>query len=141
MILLRCLPLVVCAAGFLPLAGRADADVATLTPIRREMLAEYPYTPEGTPIANLPTSLHSNAPALPTVAVTDADAVQMDRYVVLESRDAVWPHAIPPASAPAAAPRTVASKLGIGIHKVQVGKVELFATTVFYVPILVGFAW
>jgi hypothetical protein len=132
---------VIFAAGFLPLAGRADADPATLSPIRREMLAEYRYTPEGTPLAKLPTSLHSDAPAFPVAAGTDADVLQMDRYEVLESRDAVWPHETPAAPAAPGPPATVASKLGIGIHRVQVGKVELFATTVFYIPVLVGFAW
>lgn len=136
----RRLTLVICAAGFPLWASGADADPAALTPMRREMLAEYRYTPTGTPLQELPTSLHSNAPALPA-AEAAPEVVQMDRYEVLESRDAVWPHVIPPAAAAPEAPRTVASKLGIGVHRVQVGKVELFATTVFYVPILVGFAW
>jgi hypothetical protein len=132
----RLLFVVLGAAG---LVARADADPGVLSPIRREMLAEYRYAPKGTPPAELPTSLHSQAPAAP--AVLDPGIVPMDRYEVLASRDAVWPHESPAAPGAAPTPPTVASRLGIGIHRARVGKIEVFATTVFYVPILVGFAW
>jgi hypothetical protein len=127
-----------------PLGARgAEADAEPPTDIRKVMLSEYKYTPPGTKAASAPTSLTSEsaAPAPAPSADGSKDAVRMDPVEVRAARvpiAALLPLEQP---APEKAKPTVASRLGIGVHYLQVGKVRLFMTTAFYVPFLVGFQW
>jgi len=134
------------AAGFLavPHAGAADpaSTPASEAPsaLRQEMLAEYRYTPPGAKAATLPTSLQSNAPPIFTFT-TPPDVVKMDPFEVQESGKGGGLGAKLTLEDVAVPPPSVASKLGIGVHGKDIGKVRVFAVTFLYVPILVGFAW
>jgi hypothetical protein len=136
----------VLAAGLLavPQVGAADLAPATAAEarsvIRQEMLAEYQYTPPGTKAAALPTSLQSNAPSIFTFT-TPPDVVKMEKFEVQESGMGSSKGALPNPEDVTVPPRTVASKLGIGVHGKDLGKVRVFAVTFLYVPVLVGFAW
>ena len=132
------LPLLAGGADFASSGTAAAAAEPPLTDIRREMLSEYRFSPPGTEAAPLPTSLHSEAPAPPDGG---KDIVSMEPFEVHESRP--LNSAYPPLAQkePDKAPSTVAAKLGIGTHSVQLGKVRLFVNTVFYVPFLAGFSW
>lgn len=134
------------AAGFLALPLAAAADPAP-TPtaeapsvIRQEMLAEYSYTPPGAKAAALPTSLQSHAPPIFTFT-TPPDVVKMDTFEVQETGKGGGPGARLTLGDVAVPPPSVASKLGIGVHAKDIGKVRVFAVTFLYVPIMVGFAW
>jgi hypothetical protein len=134
------------AAGFLAVPETRAADPATTaapepaSEIRREMLAEYQYTPPGTPAATLPTSLQSHAPPIFTFT-TPPDVVKMDAFEVQETGTGGGPGAQLTRGDVAVPPPSVASKLGIGVHAKDIGKVRVFAVTFLYVPIMVGFAW
>jgi hypothetical protein len=134
------------AAGFLAVRETRAADPAT-TPapepaseIRREMLAEYPYTPPGAKAPSLPTSLPSQAPPIFTFT-TPPDVVKMDAFEVQETGKGGGPGAKLTLGDVAVPPPSVASKLGIGVHGKDIGKIRVFAVTFLYVPIMVGFAW
>jgi hypothetical protein len=111
-----------------------------LTDIRKEMLSEYRYAAPGIKPAKLPTSLQSDSPAF-HAAGTDEGVVKMEAFEVRESgfsssaTQSIEQH--PPSKPPA----TVASKLGIGEHDFEVGKVHAFVITIFYVPFIAGFRW
>ncbi len=104
-----------------------------LTDIRREMLQEYRFAPQGTPVTPLPTSLHSDAPAVHA----SPDIVRMEPFEVRDVQAAPPVESSPP-DKPAA---TAATRLGIGAHHMKLGKVHLTVNTIFYVPFLVGFEW
>jgi hypothetical protein len=118
----------------------ASSSAPPLTDIRKEMLSEYKFAPSGTKAAPLPTSLHSDAPAqLSGAAPTGRDVVRMAPFEVRETSAAAFMPFAPAISAGTRA--TAASKLGIGVHHMLLGKVHVFVSTLFYVPILVGFEW
>jgi hypothetical protein len=123
-------------------AEETPATEPLLSDVRQEMLAEYKFTAAGTKAAPLPSSLHSDAPAeVETIARARKDVVTMAPFEVRDS--GVPPLALMPAVSESQAPerKTVAAKLGIGIHRLDVGKVHMFVNTVFFVPFLVGFEW
>jgi hypothetical protein len=106
------------------------------------MLSEYKFAPPGTKVTALPTSLHSEAPPpSPAPAENGKDVVRMEPFEVHESGMSNAAYLPLARRAPDKPPATVASKLGIGEHSVEVGKVHAFVVTVFYVPILAGFSW
>jgi hypothetical protein len=122
-------------------ADAAAADTDPQTDIRKVMLSEYRYTPPGTKTAPAPTALTSASPAPAAPSSGSADAVRMDPIEVRATGvpiAALLPLEQP---APEKAKATVASRLGIGVHYLKIGKVRLFMNTVFYVPFLVGFQW
>jgi hypothetical protein len=122
-----------------------DAGVVLQDPptdIRRQMASEYTYSPPGKKEEPPPTSLNSSVPGLPPVpGAPGKDVVAMAPFEVRESGSAAMPALMPEAKAPESGGNTVAKKLGIGTHFAKLGKVRLFVTTVFYVPILAGFDW
>jgi hypothetical protein len=102
------------------------------------MLLEYHFQQPGAKPAQAPTSLQSEVPApLPTL-VRSKDAVQMAPMEVTGARMADlggW------APAPAQEPATVASKLGMGLKRMKLGKAHVFVYRIFYVPYLIGIEW
>ena len=65
----------------------------------------------------------------------------MEPFEVRESGASEAPILASEPTAPEAEPATVAKKLGIGTHYAKLGKVRVFVSTVFYIPILAGFDW
>ena len=133
------------AAGFLAVPPAGSAEPPSLaapqapSELRREMLAEYPNAPPGTKAAAPPTALPSRAPPI-FASAAPRDVVRMDPFEVQESGPGAGGALLTPEDVKVPPP-TVASKLGIGVHGKDVGKVRVFAVTLFYVPIMVGFAW
>jgi hypothetical protein len=128
-----------------PLLSLGAEDAVSNSPpteIRREMLLEYKFTAPGDKAAEAPSSLHSEATVRPLTGFPPGkDIVQMAQYEVREG-GMPTPSLLPTAPIRAAgAPATVAGKLGIGVHYLQLGKVRLFVNTVLYVPFLIGFDW
>jgi hypothetical protein len=123
-------------------AEETTAPQPLLSDVRQEMLSEYKFTAPGTKAAPLPSSLHSDAPAeAGMIAKARRDVVTMAPFEVRDS--GVPPLALMPAVSESRSPerKTVAAKLGIGVHRLDFGKVHMFVNTVFYVPFLVGFEW
>lgn len=122
--------------------GETPSTTEAPTDIRREMLSEYKFSAADAKPGPSPSSLRSSLPVQAAAVVPESkEVVKMDPFEVRESgapSAALMPLAYPP-SAPART--TVASKLGIGNHKFQVGKMHMFVSTVFYVPFLIGFEW
>jgi hypothetical protein len=122
-----------------------DSGVASpesSTDIRREMASEYRFSPAGKKEEPLPTSLTSSSPVLSTAPIAvGKDVVAMAPFEVRESGGSSLPMLESPTAAHDGTPGTVAKKLGIGTHFAKLGKVRLFVTTVFYIPILAGFDW
>jgi len=135
--------IILCSPFFVEGADSAPPSAEpVLTEVRREMLSEYRYAPPGAKAFLAPSSLHSDArPLVATPAATGADVVKMAPFEVREAGAPQSPY-IPLAQTESEkTPSSVAAKLGIGTHHMDLGKVHLFATTIFYVPILVGFEW
>jgi hypothetical protein len=125
-------------------AGEDDDSLGKqpLTETRREMLQEYKFTPAGTKTAALPSSLISEAPALPKTGVsTPRDVVRMAPFEVRESAETSATLSSAAAPKPDTPGGRAAAKLGIGVHHLEIGKVHVFVNTIFYLPFLVGFEW
>jgi hypothetical protein len=121
-------------------AQEAPPPETALTDIRKEMLSEYKFAAPGNKPATLPTSLQSESPTI-YASRADKDVVKMEAFEVREpglsnaASQSIEQHS---PSKPAA---TVASKLGIGEHDFEVGKVHAFVVTIFHVPLIAGFTW
>jgi hypothetical protein len=118
----------------------APPPEAALTDIRNEMLAEYKYAAPGNKTAALPTSLQSESPKI-YASGTEKDVVKMEAFEVRESGLSSAAYQSAEQQSPSKPPATVASKLGIGEHDFEVGKVHAFVVTIFYVPFIAGFKW
>jgi hypothetical protein len=121
-------------------SGAASTEPST--DIRREMASEYKYLPPGKRAEPLPSSLNSSSTGIPaTPRSAEKDVVAMAPFEVRESGTPAMPASMTESNAPKGSPITVAQKLGIGAHYAKLGKVRLFVSTVFYIPIIAGFDW
>jgi hypothetical protein len=69
------------------------------------------------------------------------DAVRMQPFEVHESGTSIAAFMPVAPSGQEKRSSTAASRLGIGVHYLKLGKIRLFVTTALYVPILFGFDW
>jgi hypothetical protein len=120
--------------------GAASSD--TPTDIRREMASEYRFSAPGKKADPLPSSLNSSSTGIPTIpSAAGKDVVAMAPFEVRESGSSAVPVLSPEGGAPQGSRATVAEKLGIGTHYAKLGKVRVFVSTVFFIPVLAGFDW
>lgn len=120
----------------------SDPDMPQ-TDIRKEMLSQYKYSPTGgNPAAkgSAPANL-----AQPTRAASPTpggrDIVVMSPFEVQASGKREQLQTASFQEEPPTQGEKVASKLGIGVHRMKIGKVSVFASTIFYIPFLVGMEW
>ena len=108
---------------------------------RRELQSEFKFAP-----AARDESAAAPAPSVAT-SRTDAppgggaDIVTMPRFEVHSNRDMTGLAIEMAQDKPQTASEKAQSKLGVGLHTVKLGKITLFARTIFYVPFLVGMEW
>jgi hypothetical protein len=130
----------------LSVASTAAADIpeaaAPPTDIRREMLSEYTFRPPGSHAATQPP-LPAAAPQSHSIWPAAADVVTMAPYTVRETSNTNALTASLTQEKAAAHTAMMMDKLGVGLHVLKVGKVALFAGTIFYIPFVVGggFSW
>lgn len=110
--------------------------------MRKQMLSEYRYAPDPLAARTPPPSPGSAPKATPTPSAA-SDVITMDTYTV---RETVGMNALTTSlreEKAAAHTAMMMDKLGVGLHVVRVGKVGLFAGTIFYIPFVVGvgFSW
>jgi hypothetical protein len=122
-----------------PLAAVGAPDDATDAPhtnIRGELLSEYKFeAPTKDP--TLPAPLPANASTAPQ----DPNLVKMAPYTVRETSKMNALHADIVAQEASARTEAITRKLGIGMHVAPLGPVGLYAVTVFYIPVQVGFGF
>jgi hypothetical protein len=122
-----------------PLAAVGAPDDATDPPhtnIRKELLAEYKFEAT-TRDPTLPAPLLANASAAPQ----DPNLVEMAPYTVRETPKMNALNADIVAQEASARTEAITRKLGIGMHVAPLGPVGLYAVTVFYIPVQVGFGF
>jgi hypothetical protein len=122
-------------------AAEVPNDVTDAPPasVRKEMLSEYKFeVPAKDPTQ--PTASSNSSQTLTTVP-QDPNLVQMAPYTVRESANMDALHADIVAQMADARTEGITRKLGIGMHVAPVGRLGLYAVTVFYIPIQVGFGF
>jgi hypothetical protein len=120
-----------------------DVTDAPTASIRRELLSEYKFEAQTkeptqqTPFLNDASSASQASMTTPQ----DPDLVQMAPYTVRETMKMNTLHTDIVAQLANARTEAVTRKLGIGMHVAPVGPLGLYAVTVFYIPIQVGFGF
>jgi hypothetical protein len=137
------------AAILLPSASVMAADDsgpgsdAPATDIRKEMLAEYRFSPKGDCPAAAPSTPAPLAAPRPAAAPSadGKDIVVMAPFEVqmASGRDGLQTAAFQ--DEPTSEGEKVASGLGIGVHRMKLGRVNLYARTILFIPFLVGIEW
>jgi hypothetical protein len=118
-----------------------DVTGARPTGIRNELLSEYKFEAPAKRLTQ-PITVMTNA-STPSQTLTttpqDTDLVQMAPYTVRETANMDALHSDIVAQRANARTAAMTRKLGIGVHFAPMGPVGLYAVTVFYIPIQVGF--